>query len=107
MGSLWNFTLPGKKAQPWEGDVVIEGGALMLTKPSEDHPTQAFAPGAWVSLDLVAYEPPPVTTDPAQTTTSPEVASIAAKGLANPDSLTPEEIKSVCASALSQKVADD
>lgn len=35
-------------------------------------------------------------------TTSPEVASIAAKGLAKPMSLTSREIRMVCASALTQ-----
>lgn len=34
--------------------------------------------------------------------TSPEVAAIAAKGLAHPESLTPDEVKSICASALVQ-----
>lgn len=34
--------------------------------------------------------------------TSPEVAALAAKGLADPASLTPEEIQSVCASAVAQ-----
>lgn len=41
-------------------------------------------------------------TTPPNETTSPEVASIAARGLSNPESLTPDEIKSVCASALTQ-----
>lgn len=35
--------------------------------------------------------------------TSPEVAAIAARGIQDPQSLTPDEIKSVCASALSQR----
>lgn len=34
--------------------------------------------------------------------TSPEVAAIAGKGLGTPESLTPDEIRSVCASALNQ-----
>ena len=34
--------------------------------------------------------------------TSPEVAALAAKGMADPASLTPEEIQSVCASAVAQ-----
>jgi hypothetical protein len=35
-------------------------------------------------------------------TTSPKVAALAAKGLADPASLTPQEIRQVCASALTQ-----
>lgn len=35
-------------------------------------------------------------------TTSPEVASIAARGLSNPELLTPSDIRAVCASALTQ-----
>lgn len=34
--------------------------------------------------------------------TSPEVLAIAARGISDPAGLTPEEIKSVCASALTQ-----
>lgn len=34
--------------------------------------------------------------------TSKKVAAIAAKGLSNPKSLTEEEIKSICASVLTQ-----
>lgn len=34
--------------------------------------------------------------------TSEEVLAVAGKGLQDPNSLTPEEIKTVCASALSQ-----
>jgi hypothetical protein len=36
--------------------------------------------------------------------TGTDVASIAAKGLANPELLSLDEIKKVCASALTQKV---
>lgn len=39
---------------------------------------------------------------PQDRVTSPEVAALAAKGLADPASLTPEEIQSVCASAVAQ-----
>lgn len=35
-------------------------------------------------------------------TTSPQVASVASKGLAHPMSLTAQEIRTVCASALTQ-----
>lgn len=35
-------------------------------------------------------------------TTSPDVAAIASRGLVNPESLTPDEIQSVCGSALMQ-----
>lgn len=35
--------------------------------------------------------------------TSPEVASLAARGIRAPESLTPEEVKRICASALTQK----
>lgn len=38
--------------------------------------------------------------------TSPEVASLAARGIRDPGSLTPEEIKRVCASALTQAGGD-
>ena len=34
--------------------------------------------------------------------TSPAIASIAARGLLRPDSLTPAEVQRVCASALTQ-----
>lgn len=34
--------------------------------------------------------------------TSPTIASLAARGVSNPESLSPEEIKAVCASALTQ-----
>lgn len=37
--------------------------------------------------------------------TSAEIAAIAARGLANPAALTLDEIKSVCASALTQREA--
>lgn len=37
--------------------------------------------------------------------TSSKIASIAAKGLANPNSLTSKQIKAVCGSALTQKVS--
>lgn len=39
---------------------------------------------------------------PKDRVTSPEVAALAARGVQDPASLTPEEIKSVCASALAQ-----
>lgn len=39
---------------------------------------------------------------PEDRVTSPEVAQLAAKGLADPASLTTDEIKSVCASAVAQ-----
>lgn len=39
--------------------------------------------------------------------TSPEVASIAARGLAHPEVLTHDEIQTVCASALTQVSSDE
>lgn len=38
--------------------------------------------------------------------TSPQIASLAARGISNPASLTPDEIKRVCASALTQAGGD-
>lgn len=38
--------------------------------------------------------------------TSADVASVAARGLADPTSLTPEEIRAVCGSALTQREPD-
>ena len=38
--------------------------------------------------------------------TSTQIASIAARGLRDPASLTPEEIKAVCGSALTQRESE-
>lgn len=46
------------------------------------------------------YEP--VGDESSEERTSPEVASLASRGLSDPASLSPEEIRAVCASALTQ-----
>lgn len=73
------------------GDVVQVSFAYTIPEPNRPEPKAIYV----VSIPAQAAE-----------RTSAEVASLAAKGLADPASLSPDEIKSVCASALTQPEPD-
>lgn len=91
--------------------MVEESGLALVEKRLANAPFGKVAEMPDGSLVFVPREIPAPTDaknvfrvwrGPEDRVTSPEVAQLAAKGLADPASLTPDEIKSVCASAVAQ-----
>lgn len=95
---------PGLPGLRWTQFVTAAEAARGKAEPIVAHQVSVYDPAAPVAAPdgyvRVSYMGPPVTYG---ATTSEEVASIAAKGLTNPKSLTEDEIQSVCASALVQR----
>jgi len=64
MSKTWKIKRPGEKEAFWEGDIEVDGGALLLigfAQPALDNPDQgpipylskAYAAGAWTSVERV------------------------------------------------------